>query len=435
MGDLNWMMIEHETGRHLLWVLSAGFALLVLLLLASGSVAIESMRSIEADAERLVAEEQATIRLINEVQGEEGNLSSVFYELAAGREDSEKAALLRRLDSLESALRQTTNTGMASRDSGLWNHVHSAGDDFLAEGRAVIRSGKPPSSGFYRKHQVLLNSLADLASANSTSKMDDQPRQVERASFRIRSSVILLAIALVVAVGGALFTGRAVVRMFEQLSWQAAELSRLSSRVMSDQEETARRLSHEMHDHFGQTLSAIEANLVAMKHMREFNAARMEDCLALLKEAVGNVREVSQLLRPSILDDFGLDASLQWLVNGFAERTGIAARYNSSFRDRLNEQRETQLFRIAQEALTNITRHSEATEVRVDLVAAGSSVRLAIADNGKGLPPSYTGIGLGLTGMRARARAAGGLLQMDSGPGKGVAITVEVPRERSVNVA
>ena len=425
-------MIEHETGRHLLWALFAGFTLVVLLLLASGFVAIESMRSIESGAERLVAEEEATIRLINEVQGEEGNLSSVFYELVEGRHGAEQEALLRRLDALERALHHTTEAGIASRDSALWNRVRESADDFIREGRQILRSGQPPSRTFSRKHEILLDSLADLASSSFIAKGEAQRQEADSASRRIRGSVILLAFGLVIAVAGAIFTGRSVLRMFRRLSWQAAELARLSSRAMSDHEEMARRLSHEMHDHFGQTLSAIEANLVAMKHVQVFDAARMEDCLALLKEAVGNVREVSQLLRPSILDDFGLDASLQWLVNGYSERTGIPAHYTSSFRDRLSEERETQLFRITQEALTNITRHAEATEVHIDLAAMDSLLRLSIRDNGKGLPPSNTGIGLGLTGMRARARTAGGLLRMESHPGKGVAITITIPLRQAV---
>src|SRR5262245_56856944 len=106
---------------------------------------------------------------------------------------------------------------------------------------------------------------------------------------------------------------------------------------MSYQEETARRLSREMHDQLGQTLSAIEANLVAMKHARAFNEGRIEDCLALIKDAVANVREVSQLLRPSILDDFGWNASLRWLAETFSERTGIKVDFQSAFSGRLQD--------------------------------------------------------------------------------------------------
>ena len=145
----------------------------------------------------------------------------------------------------------------------------------------------------------------------------------ERLSSRIRYSLILLGIAVLVAILGAVFTVYFVNRMFLRLRWQAAELTDLSSRTMADQEDAASRLSREMHDHLGQTLSAIEANLVAMQNARAFHPGRLEDGLGLVKDAVENVREISQLLRPSILDDFGLNDSLRWLADSFAERTGI----------------------------------------------------------------------------------------------------------------
>src|SRR5262245_12744646 len=138
------MTFEHESGGHLLWVLIAGFALLILLLLASGFVAVDSMRSIESDTERLVAEQQATIRLIDEVQSEEGSLSSVFYSLASGREGTSRADLVRRLDTLDAALHRTTQMGIASRDSVLWDKVQKSADAFIQEGRSTLQSTKPP---------------------------------------------------------------------------------------------------------------------------------------------------------------------------------------------------------------------------------------------------------------------------------------------------
>jgi signal transduction histidine kinase len=272
-----------------------------------------------------------------------------------------------------------------------------------------------------------LDALGELANSSFNARVAHQQRGAELASLRVRQSIVLLGIGLGVAILGAIFTVWSVVRMFRTLRWQAVELAQLSSRVMSDQEETARRLARELHDHFGQTLSAIEANLVAMNHQQRIQPERMEDCFALVKDAVGNVREVAQLLRPTILDDFGLDAALRWLVEGFAERTGITGKYSCTFQDRLNGETETQLFRIAQEALTNVARHAEATEVNVQLAENPFGLRLKISDNGRGLPQGDVGGGLGLSGMRARTRAAGGRLKIDSGTGRGVTITVEVP--------
>jgi len=429
------MNIKRESGNHLLLVLIAGFSLLVFLLIASGYVAIDSMRAIESDNDRLVAEQQATIRLIDEVQGEEGNMSSVFYSLAAGRENTHPQELLQRLDNLEAALQRTTSGGLASPDAALWNKVRQSADAFIVEGRDILRSNRAPTEAFYRRHQDLLDSLADLTNKSFEVRAAVQRREAEHASSRVRQSILLLAVGILVAAVSAIFTIWSVVRMFQKLRWQAAELALLSSRVMSDQEETSRRLSRELHDHFGQTLSALEANLVAMKYAEKIQPERLEDCFALLKDAVGNVREVSQLLRPTILDDFGLDAGLRWLVEGFAERTGISAKYSGSCPDRLNDQTETQLFRIAQEALTNIARHASATEVTVSLNCVGPELKLVISDNGKGFPPTSSSAnfsgrstgGLGLVGMRARTRAAGATLDMTSTPGQGVTITVEVP--------
>jgi signal transduction histidine kinase len=114
-------------------------------------------------------------------------------------------------------------------------------------------------------------------------------------------------------------------------------------------------------------------------------------------------------------------------VDGFSERTGKLVHYESSFDGRLDGATETQLFRIAQEALTNVVRHSEATEVWIELSADHSQVRLSISDNGKGIGQDYVHRGTGMVGMRARARSAGGRLTVDSRPGKGVSITVEIP--------
>jgi signal transduction histidine kinase len=311
------MKRDPEADTHFLPVLVAGFALLVLLLLASGFVALDSMRSIESDAARLVSEQQSTVRLVDEIQSEEGNLSSVFYSLASGH-DTDREILLKRMDALENAIRKTTDTGLASRDSILWNNVRKAAEAFIAEGRETVRVNRQPSEEFFQRHQNLLASLADLTNSNFAARNDAQATESNRASSQIRYSLLLLASALGIAIVGAFFTIHSVNRAFRSLSWQATELNHLSSRVMSDQEETARRLANEMHDHLGQMLSAIEANLVAMQHARSYHPGRLEDCLGLLKDAVQNVREVSQLLRPSILDDFGLNASLRWLADWFA---------------------------------------------------------------------------------------------------------------------
>jgi signal transduction histidine kinase len=162
--------------------------------------------------------------------------------------------------------------------------------------------------------------------------------------------------------------------------------------------------------------------------------ARLEDCNKLVDESIANVRELSQLLRPTILDDFGLDAGLRWLIERFRERTNIAVDYCTEFQGRLPDETETHLFRIVQEALTNIARHSRATEVAIHLRANDGRVRLTLSDNGQGIAPG-TRPGMGLSGMRARARSAGGELTFVSVPGKGLRIEVWAPLKAGTEAA
>ena len=125
-----------------------------------------------------------------------------------------------------------------------------------------------------------------------------------------------------------------------------------------------------------------------------------------------------------------LDAGLRWLTERFGDRTGVHVTYQSSFHDRLDDVSETHLFRISQEALTNIARHSGATDASVRLEALENTVRLTIEDNGQGIRTSENGYtpSLGMTGMRARAREAGGSFQLSKPDGGGLRIEVEVPR-------
>jgi signal transduction histidine kinase len=239
-------------------------------------------------------------------------------------------------------------------------------------------------------------------------------------------SVLLLGACMLLALVCAILTVKMTAGIFRRMEWQTGELSRVSWHLLEGQESAARRFSHELHDELGQSLTAIKANLASIAASGG-ERARVEDCLHLVDEAIQNVRELSHLLRPIILDDFGLDAGLRWLAEKFTHRTGIDVEYVSNFTGRLQDETETHVFRIAQEALTNIARHSEATHVRMELKADAGAVRLCIGDNGKGLAGAGRPGGMGMIGMRARARSAGGEVAVKSEPGHGVQIDVWVP--------
>jgi signal transduction histidine kinase len=177
-------------------------------------------------------------------------------------------------------------------------------------------------------------------------------------------------------------------------------------------------------------LAAVRSNLTRGS-THDLDSLRA-DCLGLVDESIANVRELSQLLRPVILDDFGLEAGLRWLAEKFAQRTRIKVDCDSTCPGRFADETETHLFRIAQEALTNIARHAEATRVVIQLALEDKNIRLSIIDDGKGLPaePSASPPSLGMVGMRARARQCGGELNVTATQPHGLRIEAVVPSRR-----
>lgn len=244
----------------------------------------------------------------------------------------------------------------------------------------------------------------------------------------LRSAVWLFGLCVILSLVCASWMVRASTGLFKRLESQTDELSELQYAFLESQEDVARRFSHELHDELGQSLTAIKANLSALRGQTD--SPRVEDCMVLVEDAISGVREMSQLLRPTILDDFGLDAALRALTETFSQRTGIKVAYQSAMQTlRLKDETETNLFRIAQEALTNVARHSEATAVEMTLEAAAGEIRLRVSDNGRGvnLAEKAGRKGLGVAGMQMRARGCGGGVVVSSEPGKGFGISVRCP--------
>lgn len=262
--------------------------------------------------------------------------------------------------------------------------------------------------------------------------------RIEEESKELLDSLAwVLGLCIALAAGTALLTIWIMQRAFARLEWQSHELAQVSWHLIDGHEKMARRFSHEMHDELGQSLSGLRRMLSRVETGR-FDTIR-QDCLEIVDEVLQNVRKLSQVLRPVILDDFGLDSGLRWLCERSTQRTGIPVHYTSNTKDRFTEGIETHLFRITQEALTNIARHSEAKEAWVDLQVSGNRIRLSIQDNGKGLqdrqqnaPPSPS---LGMVGMRARARHLNGELVVENRKEGGLSIRVETPLQQEEQIS
>jgi signal transduction histidine kinase len=254
---------------------------------------------------------------------------------------------------------------------------------------------------------------------------------IERQSENLLDELSwILGACFVLAVAGSALTIWITNRAFRRLEWQSKELNRVSWHLVDTHEQVSRRFSHEMHDELGQALAGLKG-MVKRMNGAEMEARRPE-MIEVFDEVLRSVRELSQMLRPVILDDFGLDAGLRWLSERFTQRTQIAVDYRSNFKDRLAESIETHLFRISQEALTNVARHSGATQAWITLSVDADHIRLTVEDNGRGIQEKGqpAGASLGMVGMRARARQIGGELQVENRAEGGLRIELIAPFER-----
>jgi signal transduction histidine kinase len=218
-------------------------------------------------------------------------------------------------------------------------------------------------------------------------------------------------------------------------------LGELTGRLLHLQDEERRRIARELHDSVGQTLAALSMNLSAVGTEIDRlakTATMITDSNALVKDMSADIRTISYLLHPPLLDEAGLCSALRWYIKGFSERSNIAVELEIP-RDfgRLPRDLETAIFRVVQESLTNIHRHSGSASAKIYIGHADGHVRVEVKDKGRGIgeqkraeltSSAMSAPGVGLRGMRERMRQLGGTLEIDSdGEGKGTVITAIVP--------
>jgi signal transduction histidine kinase len=220
----------------------------------------------------------------------------------------------------------------------------------------------------------------------------------------------------------------------QEIAASRSQLQELSARLLRLQEEERERISRELHDHLGQLLTALgmDVEWVLGHCPTEFSSVheRLQEATHLVQEAVHVTRELSATLRPGELKGLGLEASLRKYLRDFGRRSGLEAAFSSNLQEHaLPSEVATNIYRIVQEALTNIARHAAATQVHVSLSCTEKKLTLRITDDGKGFDPVRISDShaVGLVGMQERTRLIGGTLAIRSQPGAGASITLEVP--------
>jgi signal transduction histidine kinase len=290
------------------------------------------------------------------------------------------------------------------------------------------------SSSLFSQQSILAQTFARLLEANSEVEERADQRVASIYSGVERNIYVFLAATIL----GILITSSLLIfsnrRMFDQMEAMSKQRRILAARLISVQEEVLRSVSRELHDEFGQILTAVGAMLARAekKGLPPDSPFRTE--LTEVREITHNtlekMRSLSQMLHPAVIDDYGLVKGLEWYVGVFEKQTGIATKLLvHGVQERITGPAAIHTFRIVQESLNNAAKHSGAKRAEVELEFGPQDLTVIIMDFGKGLrnakDPEKKG--LGLIAMRERAELVGGTLNIRSTPGAGTTVTMTMP--------
>jgi signal transduction histidine kinase len=288
-----------------------------------------------------------------------------------------------------------------------------------------------------RNKQLRLNNTIDALTTEATER-----QRAEAALRKAHDELEQRVIERTSELSSALKQLEAEVGVREQAE---SRLRHLSRRLMTLQDEERRRIARDLHDTVGQTLAAMKMSIALIRqidHATPGLQPLLDDLDALADEALQEVRTTSYLLHPPLLDEAGIASATRWFVEGFARRSGIQLRCDTPDKmERPSRECELVLFRVLQESLTNVHRHSEATAATIRLARANDVIQLEICDNGKGISEerlrhfetSPNKAGVGITGMRERVRELGGHIEIKSlNPGTSICVTLPTTIETSV---
>ena len=282
--------------------------------------------------------------------------------------------------------------------------------------------------------ETLTSQIAGMLFQNS--QLDQETEvQITRIYDRVDWDLYSFLLATVLTIGA---TGVALVysnrRIFSQLATLSDQKSVLARELITVQEQVLRTVSRELHDEFGQIFTGIGAMLarVGRKHIPVESPLRADltEIQGITQEALEKVRSLSQMLHPAVIDDYGLEKAIEWYVPMFQKQTGVEVTYQKEGTGpTIKDESAIHVYRILQEALNNVARHSGSKRATVRVHYAPDLLRLEVQDEGKGLvaklPEDRTG--LGLVAMRERAELAHGKLKLESGPQGGTLVALEVP--------
>jgi signal transduction histidine kinase len=444
-----------ETVRRLLdrtrLLLIAGFGGLLLLMTFAGVDAMKVFRDMQDRNEAIRQDYLTRNRLLNQIRSDL-YLSGTYvrdYLLEPDPENAERhlSSLQKSRRDMNSALEiyaRLLNPNEGAPFGSLQSEIGRYWDVLEPVMRWDAHRRRDAGYAFLRDEvfprRMTMLGIADRIASVNEQQLTSGKEQASAlfSQFRVRLGVTLL-ITLAVGVLLASMSMRKILQLehqsnarFNEISLARAELKDLSARLVAAQESERRAISRELHDEVGQSLSALRVGLTnlaavipaaADKEIRE----QVKSLARLAETSVGVVRNITLLLRPSMLDDLGLVPALQWQAREVSRQAGITVNVAAEgVAEDLSEEIKTCVYRLVQEALHNSVRHSAAQNVRVTVRQNAEMLHLTVQDDGCGFHPDIER-GLGLLGMQERVSHLDGRFQLQSEIGRGTVITVDLP--------
>jgi signal transduction histidine kinase len=433
------------------FALGIGFGVLLIIMALAGIDALRVLRQIRRENDRIRTEFLFRNHALNDIRNQlhvsgtyvreylleprparaetfRSNIEKVHHEMQSS------------LEAYRAQLRPEEQLPYREMTAELWQYWKEVSpvlqwdaEERRARGYAFLRDVVFP------RREAMLETTGRIADANERQVNAGSDRIVALLlAFQLRLAVTLAA-TLGLGLGMAAFTTLKILKLqasanahYRAVSEAREQLKDLSARLVQAQETERRGLSRELHDEVGQSLSAVLVELgnlsARMDNRAEEQSREQVDLIkGLVESTVRTVRNMSLLLRPSMLDDLGLVPALRWQAREVSKRTSMDVSVAAEgVPDSLPDEYKTCVYRVVQEALHNCSSHSNATTVRVRVQQEGDRLSLSIQDDGRGFDVQQTK-GLGLLGIEERVARLGGKFQVHSAPGSGAILTAELP--------
>ncbi|MBV8895556.1 MAG: MCP four helix bundle domain-containing protein [Acidobacteriaceae bacterium] len=440
-----------DSGRQTRRLLLLGFGGLLILLAFTGLNALSVLKTIQKRNEKIREDYVHRDRILEQLRADL-YLSGTYARDLLLETDPSRADLHRK--ELESA-RQRVQAMIAAYQPILrpdererFEHLSKEVTSFFQMLQPVLQwdasQRRQLGYNFMRDYllpqRMLIVQLADQISQLNQQQLEIGNRQLAELFSNFRQGLRLM-LAATLAIGLALAGGSIyrILRLeklseerFREVVEARTELRTLSDRLVEAQETERRAIARELHDEVGQAVSAVSlavGNVAARIGVEtiEDSKAELRTIRQIAEKTVAAVRDISLLLRPSMLDDLGLIPALEWQAREVSRNHNLRVTVRAdSVPEEIAEEQKTCIYRVVQEALRNVTRHAQAKHVEIELAKNGSFLHLRIRDDGHGFSPDREK-GMGLLGMQERVRRLHGSFHVDSGPGRGTAVTVDLP--------